>query len=89
MGCRAAYPDGRGYVLLRGQKAPILGKICMDQTIIDVTDIPDVSAGDTAVLIGTSGTLTLSAGDLAESAGTISNEILSRLGTRLDRILCR
>lgn len=81
--------DGHGYVLLRGQKAPILGKICMDQTIIDVTDIPGVCAGDTAVLIGTSGTLTLSAGDLAESAGTISNEILSRLGARLDRILCR
>lgn len=80
--------DGHGYVLLRGQKAPILGKICMDQTIIDVTDIPGVCAGDTAVLIGTSGTLTLSAGDLAESAGTISNEILSRLGARLDRILC-
>ena len=81
--------DGHGYVLLRGQKAPILGKICMDQTIIDVTDIPGVCAGDTAVLIGTSGTLTLSAGDLAESAGTISNEIPSRLGARLDRILCR
>lgn len=78
-----------GMYCFAGQKAPILGKICMDQTIIDVTDIPGVCAGDTAVLIGTSGTLTLSAGDLAESAGTISNEILSRLGARLDRILCR
>lgn len=81
--------DGHGYVLLHGKRAPILGKICMDQTIVDVTDIPDVSAGDTAVLIGTSGSYTLSAGDLAKSAGTISNEVLSRLGARLERILYR
>ncbi len=79
--------DGRGYVLLHGQKAPILGKICMDQTIVDVTDIPQVSAGDTAVLIGASGPLSLSAAELAEQAGTISNELLSRLGARLNRIL--
>lgn len=78
---------GVGAVLLHGQKAPIVGRICMDQTIVDVTDIPGVSPGDTAVLIGRSGELEITACDMAEQAGTISNEILSRLGTRLERIM--
>lgn len=78
---------GVGAVLLHGRKAPIVGRICMDQTIVDVTDVPGVSPGDTAVLIGRSGELELTACDLAEQAGTITNEILSRLGARLERIV--
>lgn len=78
---------GRGSVLINGCKAPILGRICMDQTIVDVTEIPQVSAGDTAVVIGISGDQEISAGDLAEQAGTITNEILSRLGGRLERMI--
>jgi len=87
------YADGiprglseHGYLLIRGVKAPMIGRICMDQLFADVSHIPSVSAGDEAVLIGTSGNETLTAGDLAECAGTISNEILSRLGNRLERI---
>lgn len=76
---------GAGTVLIRGQRAPVIGRICMDQTIVDVTGIPEVKAGDTAVLIGRSGSMQISAAEVAEEAGTITNEILSRLGKRLRR----
>lgn len=79
--------QGVGSVLLRGRSAPIAGLICMDQTLIDVTDIPGVSPGDEAVLIGCSGDRELTACDLARQAGTIPNELLSRLGPRLERRL--
>lgn len=78
---------GVGAVLINGHRAPIAGRICMDQTLVDITDIPRVSPGDTAVLIGKSGTLEIFACDLAEQSGTISNEILSRLGARLERLI--
>lgn len=78
--------DGRGGVLVAGQYAPTVGKICMDQTIVDVTGIP-VRVGDTAVLIGSSSTREITAYDIAENSGTITNEVLSRLGPRLARIV--
>ncbi len=78
---------GIGRVLIRGHEAPIAGRICMDQTLIDVTAIPDVRAGDIAVVIGRSGEREITAGDIAEEAGTITNEILSRLGERLERLM--
>lgn len=77
---------GTGSVLLNGRRAPIAGRICMDQTLVDITDIPTAAPGDTALLIGKSGALEITACDLAEQAGTISNEILSRLSTRLERL---
>ena len=73
---------GAGSVLLRGKRAPVAGLICMDQTLVDVTKIPHVSPGDTAVVIGKSGGLEITAAQVAEWAGTIPNEILSRLGRR-------
>ena len=78
--------NGAGEVLICGCRAPIIGRVCMDQTIVDVTQIPEVTAGDIAVLIGTSGEEEISAADVAEQAGTITNEILSRMGSRLERI---
>lgn len=77
---------GKGYVLLHGCKAPIIGRICMDQTLVDISDIPQVSAGDIAVLIGISGEAEITAVQLAAQCGTITNELLSRLGERLERI---
>ena len=65
----------------------MIGRVCMDQTLVDVSAIEGVRAGDTAVVIGKSGEEEISACDLAERAGTISNEILSRLGGRLERIV--
>lgn len=69
-------------VLLRGQKTHILGNICMDQMIIDVTRIPDARPGDIVTLLGTDGPHTLKAEDLAEAADTITNELLCRLTLR-------
>lgn len=75
-----------GYVLCNGKMAPVIGRICMDQMLVDVTDIPQVKAGDEAVLIGKSGDLQIQAEEMAQWAGTISNEIVSRLGERLERV---
>lgn len=78
---------GKGSVLLHGQKVPIVGRICMDQLLADVTDLPQVQPGDTATLIGADGPETISAADLADACGTITNELLSCLGSRLERVL--
>lgn len=75
--------SGNGSVLLNGQKAPIVGRICMDQLTVDATDIPDVRPGMTATLIGRDGDQEITVTDVADAAGTITNEILSRLGHRL------
>lgn len=80
---------GVGSVLVNGCKAPIIGQICMDQTLVDVSGVSCVSTGDTAVLIGTSGDETISICEVAEEAGTISNEIMSRLSQRLERTVCK
>ena len=77
---------GKGSVLIHGHRAPIVGRICMDQTIVDVSDIPNVKAGDTAVVIGSCGTLEITAGQIAEQCGTITHEILTGLAPRLNRI---
>ena len=58
----------------------------MDQLLLDVSDVPKVSAGDEAVFIGKSGEQEILACEAAERAGTISNEILSRLGSRVERV---
>ncbi len=78
---------GRGSVLIRGRRAPVIGRICMDQTIVDVTDIPQIQVGDTAVIIGSSGEEEITAGQIAEQCGTISHEIVCCLGARVERIL--
>lgn len=75
--------EGRGRVLIHGQSAPVIGRICMDQTIVDVTGIPGVRAGESAVVIGRSGGEEITAYEIAKEAGTITNEVLSRLGRRL------
>lgn len=77
---------GKGSVLIGGHRAPIIGRVCMDQAIVDVSGIPRVRPGDTAVIIGADREEEITVGQIAEQCGTISNEILSRLGARLDRI---
>ena len=90
----AGYADGIprslsncGEALVKGRKVPIIGRICMDQLTLDVTDVPEILPGDGAVFIGRSGKYRLTAEDMAEKAGTITNEILSRLGSRLHRVV--
>ncbi len=87
------YADGysrrlsnRGAVLVRGQRAPIVGLVCMDMTLIDVTDIPDVQIGDEVVLIGRQNQATLWADQVAEWTGTIPYEVLCAIGPRVPRI---
>ena len=77
---------GRGCVLVRGCRAPIAGRICMDQLMVDVTGVPDIKRGDIVTLIGRDGYEEIRAEQSAADAGTITNELLSRLGDRLERI---
>ena len=89
----AGYGDGldrrlgnRMSVLVRGQRAPIVGRISMDQTVLDVTEIAGVEAGDEVVLIGKQGELEIGAFDHAEAAGTIPWEIFTRINGRVKRV---
>ncbi len=78
--------SNRGYVLLDGKKAPITGRVCMDQLMADVTDIPEVRQGDEAVLVGRDGEQMISVEELAELAGTFNYEFVCDLGKRIPRI---
>ena len=78
---------GIGKVLVKGIEAPIVGRICMDQMTVDVTKISNVTTGDIATIIGKSGASEITVYDIAEQAGTITNEILSRLGPRVERLV--
>lgn len=77
---------GKGVVLVRGQEARIIGRICMDQMMIDVTGIRKVQIGDVVTVIGSDMKEDVSAERVAEESNTITNELLSRLGNRLERI---
>ena len=77
---------GKGFVLIKGRRAPIAGRICMDQLLVDVTDLPKVKRGDEVVLLGRQGKEEISAEEMAGCAGAITNELLSRLGSRLERV---
>lgn len=79
----------KAHVLINGQKAPIIGKICMDQMAVDVTDVPDVKTGMTATLIGTQKDSKIEAADIAQNAESITNELLSRMGSRLKTLVIR
>jgi len=74
---------GKSYVLINGHKAPVVGKICMDQLVVDVTDIPDVKVGIIATLIGKDGNEEITAPMVADSSESITNELLCRMGRRL------
>jgi alanine racemase len=76
-----------GRALVRGKQVPIAGRISMDQTILDVTDIPDVEIGDEVVLIGEQGNESITAYDLADAAGTIPYEVTCAIGARVRRVL--
>ena len=76
----------RGFVLIHGQRARILGRVCMDQFMIDITGIDDTAVGDEVTLIGQSGEDRITAEDLASWAGTISYEILLSAANRVERI---
>ena len=76
--------EGRGHVLLHGRRAPVVGRVCMDQIVVDVTDIPDVKAGDAAIVFG--GGAADSVDDVARMTGTINYEVLCDVGRRVQRV---
>lgn len=78
--------DGKGYVLIRGQKAPILGRVCMDQFMVDVSDIPETSEGDKVTLIGENDGAYISADYLGELSGRFNYELVCDLNQRLPRV---
>ncbi|MCL5022643.1 MAG: alanine racemase [Nitrospirae bacterium] len=73
-------------VLVRGKRAPVAGRVCMDVTMVDVTDVGDVAEGDEVVLLGRQGGAEIGACEMAEKAGTIPYEILTSLGSRSRRV---
>lgn len=90
------YADGlprllsnRGRVIVKGEYAPIIGRVCMDQCLIDVTDIPDIRQYDEVVIMGSQGDKTITADEIACLADTINYEILCGFGQRLPKIFTR
>ena len=87
------YADGlprllssRGNVIIRGRRAPIVGRVCMDMCMADVTDIPDVQEEDDVVIIGQQGNEIITADEIADQAGTISYEVLTGIAPRVPRL---
>lgn len=81
--------SNKGYVLIRGHKAPICGRICMDQFMVDVTDIPDAAEGDEVVLIGKSGDKAITMEQLGDLSGRFNYEFACDLGKRIPRVYYR
>ena len=75
-----------GKILVKGQRAPIIGRICMDMCMADVTDIPAVAVGDEVVLIGKQGNASITAAEMAASLDTINYEITCLVGKRVPRV---
>ena len=75
-----------GMMLIRGKRAPILGRVCMDQTMVDVTEIPDAAVGDEVVLLGRQGDEEINAEEIARWADTISYEVLLSIAPRVPRL---
>ncbi len=78
--------SNKGEVLVRGRRAPIVGRVCMDMTMVDVTHIEGVEAQDEVVIIGTQGSQRITAEEVAEKVGTISYEVLCGIGKRVPRV---
>lgn len=89
----AGYADGypralsnQGCVLIHGEKAPIIGRICMDQMMVDVTDIPDVQVEDVVTLVGTDGDETITIEEIANPAARFDYEMLCDISSRVTRV---
>ena len=87
------YADGysialsnRGEVLIKGKRAPVVGSVCMDMTLVDVTHIPDVKVGNEVILFGRQDGAQLSADEVASKIGTINYEVLCGIDRRVPRV---
>ena len=89
LGYADGYPrnlTGKGYVLIRGKKAPIIGRICMDQFMVDVTDIPECREGDEVTLIGRDGNECITMEELGALSGRFNYEFACEIGKRTPRV---
>ncbi len=89
IGYADGYPrvmSNRGYVLISGKKAPIIGRICMDQMTVDVTDIENVAIGTVVTVIGRDGENEITVDDIANACNTISYEIVCNISVRMPRV---
>lgn len=89
LGYADGYPrpySAKANVLINGVIAPIAGNICMDQCMIDVTDVPNVKVGDEVIIMGSDGKNTILADDIANATGTINYEIVCAFGQRLPKV---
>ena len=89
----AGYADGiprassnRAHILVRGRRCPVLGRVTMDQTVIDVTDVPDATVGDAVVLVGRQGEAEITLGEFSRAADTIPWETLTSVTKRVPRV---
>lgn len=89
----AGYGDGyprslsnKGYVLIRGQRAPIRGRVCMDQMMVDVTHIPEAREGDTVTLIGRDGELCITMEEMGALSGRFNYEFSCDISPRVPRV---
>ena len=89
LGYGDGYPrslTGKGEVLVRGRRCPILGRICMDQFMIDVSVFPDIKEGETVTLLGYDGDEPISAEELGEKSGRFNYELVCLIGSRIPRV---
>lgn len=77
----------KGFVLIRGQRAPVIGRVCMNMIMVDVTEIQNVRLEDEVVLIGAQGKEHITAEEMGELSGTIHYEVTTRIGERIPRML--
>ena len=78
--------SGKANVIVNGKFAPVVGTICMDQCMIDITDVGDVKVGDEVILMGSCGNIKFDAEDIAEILGTISYEVICMISKRVPRV---
>jgi alanine racemase len=78
--------SNKAYALVHGRRVPVVGRVCMDQLHLVVSDVPDVKVGDEVVLYGTQGRESVSIEEIAAIAGTISYEVICNIGTRVPRL---
>lgn len=89
VGYADGYPrslSNRASVLIRGQRAPIVGRVCMDQMMVDVTDIPEAALGDLVTLVGCDGEEKLSTEEISEMAGSFNYEFVCDVSRRVPRV---
>jgi len=87
----AGYADGfrridGGIALVHGKRVPVVGRVCMDQAMLQLDDVPDAKVGEEVVLIGKQGQETITAEEIAQRWGTINYEVIASLADRLPRI---